>query len=239
LISAESGIMMGRKAAYVPVKGLVSSAPLADMKARERFSCDERSAAIRQAAAELFLKHGFSRVSVDVIIARSGGSKRELYAQFDSKEGLFRHVIGDICEEVLEPLGRLLAEDTDVANSLRAMSRAFLDFMLSPRVVALQRLVMSECLNFPDFAKDFYHRGPAALHKVVADFLEKRSAAGEIQIDNARMSAALFTDMLAIDLQFRTMAGIPFSDAEIDMRVAEAVRIFTNGVHPGSTSSVA
>ncbi|WP_176026829.1 TetR/AcrR family transcriptional regulator, partial [Brucella intermedia] len=48
-----------------------------------------RRKTILRAAAELFFEQGYATTSIDAIIERTGGSKRTIYSEFGSKEGLF------------------------------------------------------------------------------------------------------------------------------------------------------
>ncbi|WP_369813069.1 TetR/AcrR family transcriptional regulator [Acinetobacter baumannii] len=68
---------------------------------------DNKNRLIIQTVGDLFLEYGYSRVSINLIISKIGGSKRDLYAQFGDKEGLFRSVIADVCQQVLDPLKAL------------------------------------------------------------------------------------------------------------------------------------
>ena len=49
---------------------------------------DNKNRLIIQTVGDLFLEYGYSRVSINLIISKIEGSKRDLYAQFGDKEGL-------------------------------------------------------------------------------------------------------------------------------------------------------
>jgi AcrR family transcriptional regulator len=51
---------------------------------------EDRRELILDAAGKVFFEQGFSATSVDAIITRLGGSKRTIYNEFGSKEGLLR-----------------------------------------------------------------------------------------------------------------------------------------------------
>ena len=49
-----------------------------------------RRSAILEAAAQVFFEQqGYAATSIDAIIERIGGSKRNIYSEFGSKEGVF------------------------------------------------------------------------------------------------------------------------------------------------------
>lgn len=60
-----------------------------------------RRESIVSAAAEIFLRDGYERASIDAVIECSGGSKATLYTYFDSKEALFRSALNAILPETL------------------------------------------------------------------------------------------------------------------------------------------
>ena len=58
-----------------------------------RPSKNARRAAILEAAAQVFFEQGYAATSIDAIIKRLGGSKRTIYNEFGSKEGLFTEAL--------------------------------------------------------------------------------------------------------------------------------------------------
>ncbi|MCW2389611.1 AcrR family transcriptional regulator [Sphingobium sp. B11D3B] len=193
---------------------------------------DARGDALLQAATDLFLNHSFTGVSVDAVIARAGGSKRDLYQRFGDKVGLFRQVIDHVCQEVLKPLRDLPTEGETLEAALTNFGRTFVPFLMSPKVIALQRLVIGESHRFPEFIDVFVRQGPANAYAIVARLLESRAASGEIRVADPHLCGALFCDMLATGLQYRVMAGETVSATEIEARIRESVRML---VRPGGT----
>lgn len=192
-------------------------------------SDDHRGAALLLAATDLFLAHGYAGVSVDAIIARAGGSKRDLYQRFGDKEGLFRRVIGHVCEDVLQPLRDLPVEGETIETALTAFGRTFVPFLLSPRVIALQRLVIGESHRFPEFIGIFCQEGPAKAYALAAQILSVKSSRSETQATDDNLGA-LFCDMLATGLQYRVMAGETIPSEEVDARVQAGVRLMVRAL---------
>lgn len=181
-------------------------------------------------ATDLFLEHGYAKVSIDAIVARVGGSKRDLYAEFGGKEGLFRRVIDGVCQEVMRPLETLPSNGDSAESALRAFGATFLGFLLTPRVVALQKLVMSEANRYPEFAQTFIERGCQSAYRVAAELLSSLAARGEIDVQAPRVIGALFCDMLIADLQFRTIAGEVVPAHEVTERVNLGVSTVLYGI---------
>jgi AcrR family transcriptional regulator len=181
-------------------------------------------------ATDLFLEHGYAKVSIDAIVARVGGSKRDLYAEFGGKEGLFRRVITGVCQEVMHPLEALPSNGDSAESALTAFGTTFLGFLLTPRVVALQKLVMSEANRYPEFAQTFIERGCQSAYRVAAELLVSLANQGEVKVESPRVVGALFCDMLVADLQFRTVAGEVIEEQEIDERVRLGVATVLYGI---------
>ncbi|WP_074162270.1 TetR/AcrR family transcriptional regulator [Acinetobacter baumannii] len=157
---------------------------------------DNKNRLIIQTVGDLFLEYGYSRVSINLIISKIGGSKRDLYAQFGDKEGLFRSVIADVCQQVLDPLKALPVEGGSIEQALTSFGRIFLSVLLSSRVIALQKLVLSEATRYPEFAKTFVQLGPVSAYNLAAELLMKRAEVGEIRVSKPKVMGALFCDML-------------------------------------------
>ncbi|HGM5582160.1 TPA: TetR/AcrR family transcriptional regulator [Pseudomonas putida] len=193
---------------------------------------NDRAGEMLKAATDLFLEKGFAGVSIDAIMSRAGGSKRDLYNAFGDKEGLFRVVIARICGDIMTPLRAIPAHGTTLEQALQSFARTFLTFLLTPRVIALQRLVMSEALRYPDFARTFVQLGPEAAYETLEQLLLQRPEHDRLVMTSTRVCAAVFCDSLVADLQFRAVAGIEVSAQDIEQRVQTAVSVFLKGVMP-------
>lgn len=190
----------------------------------------DRANEMLRAATALFLERGYTAVSIDAVMARAGGSKRDLYQTFGDKEGLFRHVIAYVCDEIMQPLKVVKYADGSLHEALTSFGTTFLTFLLTPQVIALQKLVVSESGRHPEFAKAFVKLGPERAYQTMEGLLMRWSNTGEAVLRSPRVAAALFCDMLISDLQFRILAGGEVSAAEVEERVSVAVSIFLNGV---------
>ncbi len=186
------------------------------------------------AAGELFLAHGYAGVSIEMIVERTGGSYRDLYKEFGGKESLFLRVMSDLCSEVLAPLRAAASakdqRDVPVEKVLLAIGKTVLRTVLSPRVLALHRLMISEAARFPELATTFFEMGPASANVALAEFLTARVASDGLLVHDPEVSAAIFLDMLINNLQLRMLTGGVVQQAEINERVREATRIFLHGL---------
>src|SRR5712672_1981023 len=150
-------------------KSDASRPPVAKKRRGGRLTEARRDEIVRK-AAQLFLDKGYESVTVDNIIALIGGSKVTLFSQFGGKDGLFEIVIKGYCTEV----GVAIDFDTtgDTAEQLLQIDHSFLKMVLSPRILALHRLMVSIGKKFLATAHLFYKRGPLSSYKIVATWIE-------------------------------------------------------------------
>ncbi len=182
------------------------------------------------AAGELFLAHGYSGVSLEAVITKTGGSFRELYREFGSKEGLFIKAVGDMCDRVVSPWRALDVQNLCIEEALLVIGRAVLVTLLSPRLLALHRLVLSESVRFPELGKVWYEAGPNMANQALGAFLSARAQPDGLRLTDPCVEAAILVDSLVNNLQLRKLVGLQVSQTEIEERLHACVRVFLTGV---------
>ncbi len=182
---------------------------------------------VLDAAAALFMAHGYGAVSMDAIARAAGVSKATLYAHFSSKDQLFATIVGEACQHRIA-LGELLPPDAaDVRSALMAFGGRLLRFFLEERALALHRVVIGESTRFPELGRAFYESGPAVLLGTFAEWLAHLTKAGRLEVADPMMAAEQFVGMLRTSLFLRASLGLmPPGEAEIDATVEAAVTTF-------------
>lgn len=193
-----------------------------------------RLAALTDTAADLFLERGYEAVSVDELIARAGGSRRNVYDHFGGKEGLFIEAMTRLCREISAPLAALEIDDGDIRVALTRFGRATLHTVLQPRTLALHRLMIAEGQRFPQLAQAIWHAGHDNGVRMVEMWIERwRVPAGLASPLPSGILAAQFINLLVGGLQLRALVGLvslPPCSETIDRCVDEGVEVFLNGV---------
>lgn len=157
---------------------------------------EKRRAAIMEAAWPLFIEKGYSEVSLDEIIRRSGGSKSTIYDLFGSKEGLFLKLVKSVTDDVLN---EIRIPDTSTRTPREALMRIGLGLgsqVLSARAVELYRLAVSESGRFPRVARLFYDSGPRQAFIELAAYLEKEALSGRLRIKDPMQASEFFLGMI-------------------------------------------
>lgn len=192
-----------------------------------------RRAAMIEAATEVFREHGFASASLDMVIERSGGSRRTLYEQFGNKEGLFVATIETLLEQLISQLSPLALGSDDVEGDLTRAGTAFLQVLMTEDIVAVCRMVVAEMQRFPDLGRRFFEAGPQRAHAAVAAYLEQQTRAGHLRVEEPQLAARQLVEMLKGDLHLRCLLcnAEPPSTQEIEAHVRAAVRTFLYGVN--------
>ena len=195
---------------------------------------ESRREALLRAAAELFLEQGYLATSIDAIIDRAGGSKRNIYNEFGNKEGLFTAIVTESADRALSTLMTDESERHDLRETLTAFGRHLFAVYMSPTVIGIYRIAVAEANRFPDLVRSFYDQGPGRTTIRLAEVLEAANRRGEIQTDDCQRVAGHFVGMIRDNLHLQVVLGLrpPPSEEETEEAVASAVEILLNGVRP-------
>ncbi len=203
-------------------------------KSGGRVAGPARVEAVLAAAQKLFLRHGYERVSMEMIVAEAGGSYRDLYQEFGDKETLFKRVVERICQQVLEKMGGTAAslkmEGQGTEKAVFELGRTFLKAILAPGAMSLHRLIVNDAVRFPKLPALWMKTGPENAYRAASEVLRETFAREGIAVEDPGTLARLFLDMITADLQLRAMTGSEISGEEIDTRVRKGAAIFVAGV---------
>ena len=193
----------------------------------------DRRAAILDAAAEVFFEQGYAATSIDAIIERIGGSKRNIYNEFGNKEGLFTALVSESADTALAALSVEKFKGRDLAGILLEFGRRLMEIYMSPALIGVYRSIMPEALRFPELAKDFYDKGPGRASDRLAEVLEDAKARGEIHIGDCHAAADHFVGMFRDNLHLKVVLGLrsPPSPTEAEAAVVSAIGIFLHGIY--------
>lgn len=180
------------------------------------------------AASELFMAHGYGRVSMEAVARKAEVSKATLYAHFASKERLFATMVGEACRGNTAGEGMYPDVVDDVVEVLRAIGQRGLRFLLQAQTLAIYRVVMAEGARFPELAAAFMENGPLGFKNRLAAWLAAQTASGRLAAADSALAAKHFMALLKSGLFMRATLGLPPApdDAEIDRTVDAAVDTF-------------
>ncbi|BEU74360.1 TetR/AcrR family transcriptional regulator (plasmid) [Ralstonia syzygii subsp. indonesiensis] len=183
-----------------------------------------------KAATAVFLAHGFSAATTDMIQRKASVSKATMYACFPNKEAMFAAVIEQECAKMAATIRAIQAAPGDIAKTLTDIGLSYLRFVLSPTALALYRVVVAEAPRFPDLGRRFYLAGPKVVTSMLAAWLKEAAQDGEIDIQSIGVDAAatLFISLVRTEGQLESLThpDAQPSAAQLDHWVQLAVTTF-------------
>lgn len=199
---------------------------------KKRQTKAQRRSAILRAAGEAFFLQGYAATSIDSIIERLGGSKRAIYQEFGSKEGLFVAFVSEGANLAMASLDDAHIERHDLRETLVEFGCDMTSALLAPGFVGAYRSILTEALRLPELAKAYYDNGPGKAQHRLAQVLNSAKNRGEIHLEDCDIAAAHLLGMLRDNLHLRVVLGLspPPSQKEIKKYVASAVDIFLHGI---------
>jgi AcrR family transcriptional regulator len=195
----------------------------------------DRREALLDAAAIVFFEQGYAAASIDAIIERAGGSKRNIYSAFGNKEGLFAAIVRRNADSAIATLPIDGLGELSLRETLTVFGRHLMAVYMSPSVIGVYRIAVTEAHRFPDLVRSFYEEGPGRMAARLAEVLEASKQQGDVRIDDCRVAASQFVGMIRDNLHLQVVLGLRgfLTTDEANAAVASAVDIFLNGVRSG------
>jgi TetR/AcrR family transcriptional repressor of mexJK operon len=186
---------------------------------------------ILEVATELFLAEGYGITSIEAVAERAGISKRTFYHRFDNKAALFAAVVHRIIKQIRPPPGVPLLEGLSLHSILRRLAGLILRAALSPRAIALHRLLIAESMRFPTLARAVYDEGwTDEATKLIGDLLVRELHGVRLSAHMREFAAMQFLHMVVSLPRRRVMGlGLPMTPKELEAWAGDAVSLFLNG----------
>jgi AcrR family transcriptional regulator len=197
-------------------------------------AADGQRRRILEAAFEVLMERGYAGASTLEIATRAKVSKRELYAQFGSKENILVAMITGRAARMQAALADLELGD---AGSLAALLAGFganvVREVCHPAVIALIRLAVIEAKRSPQVARTLDDVGRQGNRAALVKLLTEAQSRGLVGPGDPAVMAAQFFALLWGDLQMRLVLGVVGapSPAEIEER-ARAAAAALLALHP-------
>jgi AcrR family transcriptional regulator len=167
-----------------------------------------RAARLLDVATEVFLEQGFKGASMSEIARRAGASKQTLYARYPSKAALFAALVERKAGRLFEAIGPL-GEGRSLRDTLVHCGSSLLDLILSEDARGVHRVVIAECVEFPELGEIFWERGPGRTRAMLADYLRAQQKLGNIQCGDPDQAVEVFLGLLVSGATLRAWLGLP------------------------------
>ncbi len=160
---------------------------------------DAKRRKILETAYLLFRARGFDKTSVSEITSLVGGSKATVYSHFPSKEELFVESMLAAAESYIEGAQAQLDESRgDLDAVLHDFGKSFLEFLCSPDMIAVRRLMIAEAAR-SGLGKLFYAK-IASMRAQVAAFLSHHMESGRLRRDDPELAAHHLRGLLEAEM---------------------------------------
>jgi len=159
------------------------------------------------AAGAVFLEKGFDAATTLDIAARARVSKRDLYKQFASKQGILEALIAAHSNEMSTPE---LADPIDLKHlldALRAFGPRFLASYLDPLKIALYRVAIAEAPTSSHLGEVIESAGAGPVIALFTEFMSKAVARGIVAATDAELVMAAYFNMLIGSWQLWLLTG--------------------------------
>jgi TetR/AcrR family transcriptional repressor of mexJK operon len=187
--------------------------------------------AILQAAETLFLDRGFDATSVDEVAAQAEVSKQTVYKQFESKAALFIAVVRAMTGPAADRVQVEMSDPktaTGVNAALMGHGERLLNIALTPKLMRLRRLAISETDRFPELGRALYEGGPGRAIAGLTAVLRRWTDCGLLMLDDPMIAATQFNWLVMGDPVNRAMffGTLHLSPKERQRHVTQSVRVF-------------
>lgn len=162
---------------------------------------------ILEAAYDVFVEHGFSGATTDMIQAASATSKATMYAHFRSKETLFHEMVEYRLSQSLLEFRELSNENDSIEEFLLMLGYELLRNVLDEDGVKLGRLMIAESTRFPLLGTLFNITGPKAITDIVEMRLSEANRRKELDVPEPELAAEQFAGIIKGDYYLRALLG--------------------------------
>jgi TetR/AcrR family transcriptional regulator, mexJK operon transcriptional repressor len=179
-------------------------------------------------AERLFLKHGFTETTMQMIASEAGGSKETLYRHFASKEALFAELISARAAAIAGPQSAL-AGDEAPDKVLTELGLSLMRVISMRDASSLLSIVVAETHRAPDLASIFYCQGPGATLERLTGYLRSATRRGQLRCPDPQRAAKLFLGAVISQHHLYSLIGQPAKPVtKVEMRkhVRAAVEMF-------------
>jgi AcrR family transcriptional regulator len=201
-------------------------------RGRPRVRADETTLRLLvEAAAQEFQANGYAATCIADVARRAGVSTKTLYRLIPTKAELFRRVLGERTGRFVLELDADALDYDQPAGVLERVLIAYATLTLENRTIAMNRLVLGECANFPEIASSFYQDAILRTGNAMESFLRRLCERGAIVLDDPQEATGLLRGMMIMEPQRAAMLGLHDTpnEREIARRAQRCARLFLDG----------
>jgi TetR/AcrR family transcriptional repressor of mexJK operon len=135
-----------------------------------------------ESAGLLFLKHGYTRTSLESIARQAHVAVRTIYVKFGGKAGLLNAVIQSRRDRYFN-MRDMETDDRPFKEIVDDFARHFLCLLTSSDAMNLQRVVIAEAASNPELAQVFFEAGPKPTREMLDRFFARPDIRAQLHDD--------------------------------------------------------
>lgn len=143
---------------------------------------DARRNELIETAGTLFLRHGYTKVSLEAIARAAHVAVRTIYVKFGGKAGLLKAVM----ESRRDRFFKVRDMETDTRpfkEIIDDFAGHFVHLLCLPEAVSLQRVVIAEARDNPELAQAFFDAGPRLTRELLERFFARPDIRAQLRED--------------------------------------------------------
>lgn len=194
----------------------------------------ERPGEIIAAALEVFSERGFAAARLEDVARRAGLSKGALYLYFETKEDLFRAVVGEAVAANLTHLEKAVQADLPFEQTARAGLTVLASRLATDRRISgVVKLVIAESRAMPELARIWHDTVIARALGMIVALIRRAQARGEVRPGDPRLFAmGLVGPMLLAMIWRETFEPVGAAPVSPEALAAQHLEVVMKGMRP-------
>jgi AcrR family transcriptional regulator len=192
----------------------------------------DRPAEIVSAALAVFAEKGFAAAKLDEIARRAGVSKGALYLYFETKEDLFRAVVGQaIAPNISVVKTMVAAHPGPLSDLVRGVTSHVAQVVQTQPLGGVLKMVVGEAGNFPEIARVWHDELVAQALGAMSGAIAAAQARGEVKPGDPRIYGLQLIAPLLVSVLWReTFEPVGAPAFDIPAVMAQHVETLLNGM---------
>lgn len=199
----------------------------------------DRPTEIVEAALAVFAEKGFAAAKLDEIARRAGVSKGALYLYFETKEDIFRAVVGQvIAPNMVAVKAMAAAHPGPFPDLIRRVAVAIAQVAQTSPLSAVAKMVLGEARNFPELARVWHDDLVSQALEAISGAVKAAQARGEIKPGDPRTFALQFISPLLVAMMWReTFVPVGAEPFDLSRLMSQHVETLLHGLLVAETRS--
>ncbi|MEM5518132.1 TetR/AcrR family transcriptional regulator [Henriciella sp. AS95] len=207
------------------------------LRARSEEAKDDRRQALLEAALDEFFEKGFAASRMADIAKRAHLSKGTLYLYFDSKEDLFKALVETLAAPNIDQIESIAETSHSLEQALAGMRALAPHIIRDTDLPRLIKVLIGDSHMFPTIVQAYRTQLIERVFSIIAGILERAHAAGEIEVENAPLTARIVIAPIVLSALWQALFGRdPTAHVDLDKLFEIHTRLLLKALRPDPAS---